>query len=115
MQNTAIPPVLKSIRVSATPARAFDLFTAGFHQWWPRAHSLNAKVERVAISPAFETEVEIRFEALGENATQVTLEHRHLERYGLHAEKVRGGLDSPDGWMGGLRLYAAVLAGGPPV
>ena len=49
MQNAAVPPVRKSIRVAAPPARAFEIFTAGMHQWWPRAHSLNAKVERAAV------------------------------------------------------------------
>ena len=156
MQNSAVPPVLKSIRVSVAPARAFDLFTAGMHQWWPRAHTLNPKSERAAISlepkvggrwfersidgaectwgsvltwepparvilawqldqnwqfnPDFSTEVEIRFEPAGENATLVNLEHRQLERYGVHAQTVRGGLDSPEGWMGGLQLYAKVAA-----
>ena len=49
MQNAAVPPVRKSVRVAASPARAFDLFTAGMHQWWPRAHTLNPKAERAAV------------------------------------------------------------------
>jgi len=152
MQNTAVPPVRKTVRVSAPPARAFEIFTAGMHRWWPRAHSLNPKVERAAITaeprvggrwferavdgtecewgrvlvweppqrvvfawqldaawkfdPAFSTEVEVRFDSVGENATQVTLEHRQLERYGVKAEEVRKGLDSNEGWLGGLQLFA---------
>lgn len=151
MQSTAVPPVRKTLRVATTPAKAFDLFTAGMHRWWPLAHSLNAKVARAAIvaepraggrwyeravdgsecewgrvlawepphrvlyawqlnhewkfDPGFETEVEVRFEPAGENATQVTLEHRNLERYGIHAERIRPGLDSADGWDSGLRRF----------
>lgn len=161
MQNAAVPPVRKSIRVAAPPARAFELFTVGMHQWWPRAHSLNAKVSRVAIvaeprvggrwfersvdgkecdwgyvrvweppqrvvfawqldetwtfNPKFFTEVEVQFQPVGDDATQVTLEHRNLERYGVHAQQVRSGLDSAEGWMGGLQLLASVAAGGKPV
>jgi uncharacterized protein YndB with AHSA1/START domain len=157
MQNAAVPPVRKSIKVSASPARAFELFTAGMHQWWPRAHSLNPRAERATViaeprpggrwferavdgtecdwgrvlaweppqrvlfawqldetwrfNPAFSTEVEVRFEPAGENATQVVLEHRQLERYGVHAEKTRAGLDSAEGWMGGLLQFAKVAAG----
>jgi DNA-binding transcriptional ArsR family regulator len=142
----------------APPARAFDLFTAGMHQWWPRAHSLNPKVVRAAViaepqpggrwfergvdgsecdwgrvlawepphrvlfawqldetwrfNPNFSTEVEVRFEAVGDNATQVSLEHRNLERYGVNAEKTRAGLDSAEGWMGGLQVFVSVAAAG---
>ena len=156
MQKTAVPPVRKSVRVSAAPQRAFELFTAGMHQWWPRAHSLNPKVERAAVvaeprpggrwfergvdgsecdwghvliwepphrvifawqldqnwqfNRDFSTEVEIRFESTDGENTQVTLEHRNLERYGTHVEKVRAGLDSAEGWMGGLQLFARAAA-----
>lgn len=159
MQKAAVPPVIKSIRVAAPPALAFEIFTAGMHRWWPRAHSLNPTAERAAIvaepraggrwfersadgkecdwgrvlqwsppsrvlfawqldenwqfNPTFSTEVEVKFEAMGDNATQVTLEHRQLERYGVHADKVRPGLDSNEGWMGGLSLYAALIARTP--
>lgn len=56
--------------------------------------------------PNFLTEVEIRFTPDGDG-TLVSLEHRNLERYGVHLERARAGLDSEDGWMGGLRLFAA--------
>jgi len=155
MQPVAVLPVHKSIRVAAPPARAFEIFTAGMHRWWPRAHSLNPKVERAAVvieprvdgrwyergvdgtecswgkvlrwepparvvlgwqldhtwrfNPAFLTEVEIKFFADGD-ATLVKLEHRNLERYGENAKTIRDGLDSPEGWMGGLQLFASVIA-----
>jgi hypothetical protein len=31
-----VAPVRKSIRVRATPERAFDIFTAGMSRWWNR-------------------------------------------------------------------------------
>jgi uncharacterized protein YndB with AHSA1/START domain len=156
MQTAAVPPVRKSIRVAAPPARAFEIFTAGMHSWWPRAHSLNPTAERAAIvaeprpggrwfersvdgkecewghvlqwspparvvfawqldenwqfKPSFQTEVEITFEAADGNHTLVKLEHRNLERYGVNVDKVRPGLDSDEGWMGGLKLFAAAIA-----
>jgi uncharacterized protein YndB with AHSA1/START domain len=33
-------PVRKSIDVPAPPARAFEIFTAGFDRWWPRTHTI---------------------------------------------------------------------------
>jgi len=33
-------PVRKTVEVPATPARAFDVFTAGFNRWWPRSHTI---------------------------------------------------------------------------
>lgn len=36
-----VPPVVKVVRVPCDAARAFDVFTAGIHRWWPIAsHSL---------------------------------------------------------------------------
>ncbi|WP_407049370.1 SRPBCC family protein [Methyloraptor flagellatus] len=31
-------PVIRNFTVKATPARAFDVFTAGIGRWWPRSH-----------------------------------------------------------------------------
>jgi uncharacterized protein YndB with AHSA1/START domain len=33
-------PVRRTVDVPATPARAFEVFTAGFDRWWPRTHSI---------------------------------------------------------------------------
>ena len=33
-------PVKKSLTVPAPPARAFEVFTAGFGRWWPKSHSI---------------------------------------------------------------------------
>lgn len=38
--ETAIPPVRKSVTVSAGVERAFHVFTDGFDTWWPRSHSI---------------------------------------------------------------------------
>jgi uncharacterized protein YndB with AHSA1/START domain len=58
--------------------------------------------------PAFVTEVEVCFIPDG-NGTRIELEHRNLERYGQAADSVRRSLDSPEGWAGGLRLFAAAV------
>jgi uncharacterized protein YndB with AHSA1/START domain len=41
MSTTILSPVRKQIRVNATPARAFDVFTAGMRRWWRADYSLN--------------------------------------------------------------------------
>jgi hypothetical protein len=35
-----IAPVRKSVIVEATPAAAFDTFTAGIDRWWPKSHGI---------------------------------------------------------------------------
>jgi len=35
-----IAPVKKSIRVNASPAHAFEVFTSGLDRWWPRKASI---------------------------------------------------------------------------
>ena len=37
----AIAPVRKSVRVTARPQRAFEVFTASMERWWPKTHSIN--------------------------------------------------------------------------
>ncbi len=59
--------------------------------------------------PAFLTEVELRFDAQASGATEVTLEHRQLERYGDAATGLRVALASPGGWGGLLEQYAKNL------
>jgi len=34
--TVTIAPVCKSVVVNVDPARAFEVFTAGFDRWWPR-------------------------------------------------------------------------------
>jgi hypothetical protein len=38
-----IDPVRKTIRVNATPAHAFEVFTTGLTRWWPRDHGIGKK------------------------------------------------------------------------
>jgi uncharacterized protein YndB with AHSA1/START domain len=57
--------------------------------------------------PAKSSEVEVRFEPQPGGATRIELEHRHLQRHGPGFEAIRNAVDSPDGWAGSLRLYAA--------
>jgi uncharacterized protein YndB with AHSA1/START domain len=52
--NAYIEPVVKSVRVRATPSRAFDVFTAGMGRWWIRSHSINptkSPIAAVVIEP----------------------------------------------------------------
>jgi uncharacterized protein YndB with AHSA1/START domain len=60
--------------------------------------------------PDFMTEVELRFTSEGVRATRVDLEHRHLERYGELAEKVREQVGAPGGWTAILDLYSRAAA-----
>jgi uncharacterized protein YndB with AHSA1/START domain len=59
--------------------------------------------------PNLITEVEVLFTRDGEG-TRVDLEHRHLERLGETAEKMREAVDAPGGWSGLLALYAEEAA-----
>lgn len=47
---TALPPVRKSISVRASRERAFEVFTSGFDEWWPRTHHIGkAPLKRTII------------------------------------------------------------------
>jgi uncharacterized protein YndB with AHSA1/START domain len=46
--------------------------------------------------PALVTEVEVTFTVIGPKQTRVDFEHRHLERFGAAAERLRGEMDK--GW-----------------
>jgi uncharacterized protein YndB with AHSA1/START domain len=58
--------------------------------------------------PAFETEVEVTFTPRADGLTEVTLEHRNLERFGEAAETVRAAIDSPGGWGSIIAEFARV-------
>jgi uncharacterized protein YndB with AHSA1/START domain len=64
---------------------------------------------KLETDPARTSEVEVRFVPLDGDRTRVELEHRHLERHGDGWEQMRDAVGSPDGWAGGLRVYAAYL------
>jgi Activator of Hsp90 ATPase homolog 1-like protein len=61
---------------------------------------------------ALATEVEVRFAAASASATLVTLEHRHLERYGAAAAAQEAVLSSAVGWIGILERFAQHCAVG---
>jgi uncharacterized protein YndB with AHSA1/START domain len=42
-------PVRKTLTVATTPARAFEVFTAGFDRWWPRSHSIGESPLKTAV------------------------------------------------------------------
>jgi uncharacterized protein YndB with AHSA1/START domain len=47
-----VASVKKSIRVHATQARAFEVFTARFDAWWPKAHHIGqAAMKEAVIEP----------------------------------------------------------------
>jgi uncharacterized protein YndB with AHSA1/START domain len=52
------------------------------------------------------SEVEVRFVAEAPDRTRVELEHRNLERHGEGWEQMRDAVGAPDGWSGGLRMFA---------
>jgi hypothetical protein len=42
-------PVRKSITVKTSVSHAFDVFTAGFHTWWPKTHHIGKSPMKKAI------------------------------------------------------------------
>ena len=57
--------------------------------------------------PAQASEVEIQFHSEAPSVTRVELEHRAIERHGEGYEKIRAGVDSPEGWTFVLEAYVA--------
>ena len=70
---------------------------------------------QISAEPAYDpdliTELEVTFTITAAGGTRVDLEHRHLDRYGTHAAKMLGALDSANGWRGVLDAYVAVVSG----
>ena len=62
--------------------------------------------------PALYTEVEVLFESLGPEETKVTLEHRKMENFGEHAEKMQRMFDQDNAWLQVLRGYARIAESG---
>ncbi len=56
--------------------------------------------------PTLKTEVEVRFNAEGNNSTRVELEHRRLDLYGARRDEMHGTFDSEGGWSGLLASFA---------
>jgi uncharacterized protein YndB with AHSA1/START domain len=66
---------------------------------------------QVAADLARTSEVEVTFEAEGEDRTRVTLLHRGIERHGNGWETMQAGVDAPDGWPLYLARYQALTQG----
>jgi uncharacterized protein YndB with AHSA1/START domain len=102
--------------------RAFGIGVDGSESDWGRVLVFE-RPERIVVSwdinlqwkrehdPAKASEFEVRFTADGPDRTRVVLEHRHLERHGDGWEAMRDAVGSPNGWQGGLDLFAAAAAG----
>ena len=52
MSTVKIAPVRKSIRVKASQARAFDVFTSGLGRWWPLDHGIGPAPRKTAAMEA---------------------------------------------------------------
>ena len=49
---SSVPPVRKEVTVATTPARAFEVFTDGIDQWWPREHHIGkSPLRREVLEP----------------------------------------------------------------
>lgn len=59
--------------------------------------------------PAKASEIEVRFVAEAPDRTRVEFSHHHLERHD-DPERVRTGVDGPNGWTGILAAYAEEAA-----
>jgi uncharacterized protein YndB with AHSA1/START domain len=69
-QTIVIAPVRKSLRVAASRAHAFEVFTAGLGRWWPRTHSIGSAPVRTMI---LEAGVGGRWYEVGEDGSQVVV------------------------------------------
>lgn len=64
----ALAPVRKNIRVKASQAHAFDVFTSGLDRWWPRDHGIGRKPMK---SMVMETRLGGRWYELAEDGSRV--------------------------------------------
>lgn len=56
--------------------------------------------------PSLKTEIEVRFTPDGERRTRVELEHRNLDRYGVHRDRMRAVFDKEGDWGRILAMMA---------
>jgi len=66
-QVITIAPVRKTIRVNASAARAFEVFTAGLGRWWPIDHGIGKTPRRCV---AMETRLGGHWYELAEDGTR---------------------------------------------
>jgi uncharacterized protein YndB with AHSA1/START domain len=65
-----IAPVRKSIRVKASQAHAFAVFTSGLGRWWPLEHGIGKTPRKAAV---METRIGGRWFELAEDGTETTV------------------------------------------
>jgi uncharacterized protein YndB with AHSA1/START domain len=65
-----IAPVRKTIRVKASAAHAFEVFTSGLDRWWPRNHGIGNTPMKAAV---MEPRLGGRWYELGEDGSQATV------------------------------------------
>ena len=65
-----IAPVRKSIRVNASQAHAFDVFTSGLGRWWPLDHGIGKAPRKAAV---METKVGGHWYELAEDGTRTNV------------------------------------------
>jgi uncharacterized protein YndB with AHSA1/START domain len=68
--TAAIAPVRKEIRVAASPADAFTVFTAGLTKWWPPNHGIG---HRPIKSVKMETKLGGRWLEFAEDGAETTV------------------------------------------
>jgi uncharacterized protein YndB with AHSA1/START domain len=70
MAAIKIAPVRKSIRVKASQARAFEVFTSGLGRWWPRDKGIGKMPMKSAV---METRLGGRWFELAEDGTRTNV------------------------------------------
>jgi uncharacterized protein YndB with AHSA1/START domain len=66
-ETITIAPVRKTIRVNASAARAFEVFTSGLGKWWPRDHGIGKLPMKEAV---METRLGGKWYELGEDGAR---------------------------------------------
>ena len=70
MPTITIAPVRKTLRVKAGQAHAFEVFTSGIGQWWPRTHSIGAAPVKAVV---METHLGGRWYQLCEDGSEAVI------------------------------------------
>ena len=65
--TATIPPVRKSVRVHASQAHAFEVFTAGLDRWWPRKAGIGKSPMKIVV---MEPQLGGRWYELAEDGSQ---------------------------------------------
>jgi len=70
----SVEPVVRTIVVNATPARAFDVFTSRMTAWWPPTHSVSSTKSPIA-EVVVEPRAGGRWYERGEDGSECTWGH----------------------------------------